>query len=291
MKDLIKLQDLTKQQIDDILNVAQDIIDGKNNQKLEDKIVANLFFEPSTRTHYSFNVAELKLNCKVINFSAKDSSLNKGETFYDTIKTFESFGVDALVIRSDVNRWYKELENKVNVRLINAGDGIYDHPTQTLLDLLTIKQEFKKLEGLKVLIVGDIAHSRVARSNIEAMEKMGMEVFVSAPKYFRDNSFDYVDFDEYLPKVDVINMLRIQNERLEKDLKYDVSLYNNEYGLNAERVGKMKNGSIIIHPAPFNRGVELNDDIVECANSRIFKQMTNGVYVRMAVLLKVLGKE
>mgnify|MGYP001044930994 FL=1 len=287
MKNLIRLQDLSVKEIDDILNTAQDIIDHKNNDKLDNKIVANLFFEPSTRTHYSFNTAEHKLNCKVLNFAPESSSINKGETFYDTIKVFESFGVDALVIRHKKDFWYKELLGKINIPIINAGDGKMDHPTQTLLDLLTIKQEFKTLKGLKVLICGDIYHSRVAHSNYECMTKMGMEVYFSAPKNLQDPQYQYADFDEYLPKVDVVNMLRIQNERLEEGLNIQ-SNYNEQFGLNSKRVSSMKNNAIIIHPAPFNRNVEINDDVIECNHSRIFKQIQNGVFVRMAVLLRSL---
>lgn len=288
MKNLLRLQDLSIEEINNILDLAQSIKDKKISPLVENKIIANLFFEPSTRTHYSFATAEARLGCKTIDFSPNSSSMKKGETFYDTIKTFESFGVDGLVIRDAKNQWYKELINKIKVPIINAGDGSADHPTQTLLDLLTIKQEFGKFEGLKVLVVGDISHSRVAHSNILNMRRLGMEVFVSAPDIFKDNQYNYVDFDEYISKVDVINMLRIQNERLEKDCKYNVQQYNKEFGLNNERLRKMKPNAIIIHPAPFNRNVEINDDVVESKPSRIFKQISNGVYVRMAVLLTIL---
>lgn len=288
MKNLLRLQDLSIEEINNILDLAQSIKDKKINPLVENKIIANLFFEPSTRTHYSFATAEARLGCKTIDFSPNSSSMKKGETFYDTIKTFESFGVDGLVIRDAKNQWYKELINKIKVPIINAGDGSADHPTQTLLDLLTIKQEFGKFEGLKVLVVGDISHSRVAHSNILNMRRLGMEVFVSAPDIFKDNQYNYVDFDEYISKVDVINMLRIQNERLEKDCKYNVQQYNKEFGLNNERLRKMKPNAIIIHPAPFNRNVEINDDVIESKPSRIFKQISNGVYVRMAVLLTIL---
>ena len=288
MKNLLRLQDLSIEEINNILDLAQSIKDKKISPLVENKIIANLFFEPSTRTHYSFATAEARLGCKTIDFSPNSSSMKKGETFYDTIKTFESFGVDGLVIRDAKNQWYKELIDKIKVPIINAGDGSADHPTQTLLDLLTIKQEFGKFEGLKVLVVGDISHSRVAHSNILNMRRLGMEVFVSAPDIFKDNQYNYVDFDEYISKVDVINMLRIQNERLEKDCKYNVQQYNKEFGLNNERLKKMKPNAIIIHPAPFNRNVEINDDVIESKPSRIFKQISNGVYVRMAVLLTIL---
>lgn len=288
MKNLLRLQDLSIEEINNILDLAQSIKDKEISPLVENKIIANLFFEPSTRTHYSFATAEARLGCKTIDFSPNSSSMKKGETFYDTIKTFESFGVDGLVIRDAKNQWYKELIDKIKVPIINAGDGSADHPTQTLLDLLTIKQEFGKFEGLKVLVVGDISHSRVAHSNILNMRRLGMEVFVSAPDIFKDNQYNYVDFDEYISKVDVINMLRIQNERLEKDCKYNVQQYNKEFGLNNERLRKMKPNAIIIHPAPFNRNVEINDDVIESKPSRIFKQISNGVFVRMAVLLTIL---
>ena len=288
MKNLLRLQDLSIEEINNILDLAQSIKDKEISPLVENKIIANLFFEPSTRTHYSFATAEARLGCKTIDFSPNSSSMKKGETFYDTIKTFESFGVDGLVIRDAKNQWYKELIDKIKVPIINAGDGSADHPTQTLLDLLTIKQEFGKFKGLKVLVVGDISHSRVAHSNILNMRRLGMEVFVSAPDIFKDNQYNYVDFDEYISKVDVINMLRIQNERLEKDCKYNVQQYNKEFGLNNERLRKMKPNAIIIHPAPFNRNVEINDDVIESKPSRIFKQISNGVYVRMAVLLTIL---
>ena len=288
MKNLLRLQDLSIEEINNILDLAQSIKNKEISPLVENKIIANLFFEPSTRTHYSFATAEARLGCKTIDFSPNSSSMKKGETFYDTIKTFESFGVDGLVIRDAKNQWYKELIDKIKVPIINAGDGSADHPTQTLLDLLTIKQEFGKFEGLKVLVVGDISHSRVAHSNILNMRRLGMEVFVSAPDIFKDNQYNYVDFDEYISKVDVINMLRIQNERLEKDCKYNVQQYNQEFGLNNERLRKMKPNAIIIHPAPFNRNVEINDDVIESKPSRIFKQISNGVYVRMAVLLTIL---
>lgn len=288
MKNLLRLQDLSIEEINNILDLAQSIKNKEITPLVENKIIANLFFEPSTRTHYSFATAEARLGCKTIDFSPNSSSMKKGETFYDTIKTFESFGVDGLVIRDAKNQWYKELIDKIKVPIINAGDGSADHPTQTLLDLLTIKQEFGKFEGLKVLVVGDISHSRVAHSNILNMRRLGIQVFVSAPDIFKDNQYNYVDFDEYISKVDVINMLRIQNERLEKDCKYNVQQYNKEFGLNNERLRKMKPNAIIIHPAPFNRNVEINDDVIESKPSRIFKQISNGVYVRMAVLLTIL---
>lgn len=294
MKNLFSLNNLSNETINHILNLAQSIKDNKIKNistLLKDKIVANLFFEPSTRTQYSFITAEMKLGAKPIDFNVSNSSLLKSESFYDTVKTFDSFNVDAIVIRDRQDKWYQQLLNKIKTPIINAGDGKCDHPSQTLLDLLTIKQKFGSFKNLKVLIVGDILHSRVAHSNISIMKRLGMEVFVSAPKEFQDKQYQYVNFDEYLPKVDVINMLRIQNERLSSKMKLSIKKYNELFGLNKARINKIKSNAIIIHPAPVNRNVEINDDVVEDKHSFIFKQIENGVYIRMAILLWILNKK
>ncbi|MDR2823459.1 MAG: aspartate carbamoyltransferase catalytic subunit [Mycoplasmataceae bacterium] len=294
MKNLLKLSDLTIKEINHLLDLAQDIKNHKikNYDKiLKEKIVANLFFEASTRTHYSFMTAEQRLNCKVMDFAPGSSSMSKGETFYDTVKTFESFGVDAIVVRHSQNEWYKALIGKTKLTLINGGDGTADHPTQSLLDLLTIYQQFKRFKGLKVLIVGDILHSRVAHSNILVMRRLGMDVKIAAPDEFKDPQYEYVDFNKYYPQVDVINLLRVQNERLQDKMKMSVTQYNKLFGMSMERVKKMKLNAIIIHPAPFNRGVEIDDEVVECSHSRLFQQISNGVYIRMAVLLWALGNK
>ncbi|MDR0739792.1 MAG: aspartate carbamoyltransferase catalytic subunit [Mycoplasmataceae bacterium] len=285
---LLKLSNISVEEIQDILKRAEAYANGLTSN-LSNKIIANLFFESSTRTHYSFITAEHKLNCKILDFSPAASSLVKGETFYDTVKTFVEFGVDAIVIRSDKNQWYKELEN-INIPLINAGDGTLDHPSQTLLDLLTIRQEFHKFKGVTVLIVGDILHSRVAHSNIQTMKRLGIKVLLSAPKEFQDSKYQYVDFDKGLLQADVVNMLRIQTERLQQKMSLSIVAYRKKYGLNKERLSKMKNKAIIIHPAPVNRNVEIDDDIVECHKSRIFKQIKNGVFVRMAIIERAVKK-
>ena len=287
--NILKLADLDVKEIEEILDLAASFKSG--NKKINyngEKIIANLFFEPSTRTHYSFEVAELKLGCKAIDFTAETSSIKKGESLYDTVKTFESLGVNAVVIRHKEDEYYKKLKN-INIPIINGGDGTKDHPSQSLLDLYTIKEEFGHFKGLKVLIVGDIKHSRVAHSNIKVMQRLGMEVYTSGPKEFRDDDLEFVDFEEYLPKVDVVMLLRIQLERHESVLNINKEEYNKKFGLNNESVIKMKENSIIMHPAPFNRNVEISDDVVECSKSRIFKQMENGVYVRMAMINKALS--
>jgi aspartate carbamoyltransferase catalytic subunit len=178
----------------------------------------------------------------------------------------------------------------IKTPLINAGDGTLDHPTQTLLDLLTIYQEFEKFKNLTVLIVGDILHSRVAHSNIKAMKRCGMKVLISAPKEFQDKQYQYIDFETGLKQADVVNMLRIQNERLDTKMSLSINTYVKQYGLNLKRVNMMKPKAIIIHPAPVNRNIEISDDVVECDKSRIFKQIQNGVFVRMAVLERAFKK-
>lgn len=288
--DILKLADLEVKEIEEILDDASAFKHGQKKVNYNgEKIIANLFFEPSTRTHYSFETAELKLGCKTIDFAPESSSMKKGETLYDTIKTFESFGVDAVVIRHREDEYYKQLEN-IKIPILNGGDGTKDHPSQSLLDLYTIREEFGHFEGLKVLIVGDIKHSRVAHSNIKIMERLGMKVYTSGPKEYRDEDLEFVDFDEYLPQVDVVMLLRIQLERHAEESNIDSEEYNRKYGLNKENVTKMKENAIIMHPAPFNRNVEIADEIVECSKSRIFKQIENGVFVRMAMIDKALNK-
>ncbi len=288
--DVLNLDNYTVDEINDILDKAQAFKDGKQVNYEGKKVIANLFFEPSTRTHYSFDMAALKLGCKTQNFNAGDSSLKKGESLYDTVKTFEMFGVDAVVIRHKENEYYKQLAGKLNIPILNAGDGTGNHPSQSLLDLLTIRQEFGKFEGLKIVIVGDIKHSRVAHTNIQIMKKLGMVVYTSGPEEYKEEGYDYVSLDEVIDKVDVVMLLRVQHERHTDKMQLTEEEYNRNYGLNENRVKKMKKEAIIMHPAPFNRNVEITDDIVECEKSRIFKQVENGVFVRMALINMVLGE-
>ncbi len=287
--DVLSLDNFTKEEINKILDLAEEFKNGKKVDYKGEKIVANLFFEPSTRTHYSFDIAALKLGCKTQNFDASNSSLKKGESLYDTVKTFEMFGVNAVVIRHVENKYYNKLVGKINIPILNAGDGTGNHPSQSLLDLLTIKQEFGKFEGLKVVIVGDIRHSRVAHTNFNVMKRLGMEVFTSGPIEYKEEGFNYINLDEIINKVDVVMLLRVQHERHIEQMIETIKQYHEKFGLNKKRIQNMKENAIIMHPAPFNRGVEIADDIVECDKSRIFKQVQNGVYVRMALLHMVLG--
>ncbi|MGH1285164.1 aspartate carbamoyltransferase [Bacillus toyonensis] len=291
MSHLLTMSELSELEISEILKDAEDFANGKESKTTEQTFVANLFFENSTRTRFSFEVAEKRLGLDVLNFSADSSSVQKGETLYDTIRTLESIGTKAVVIRHEQDRYFDELKDQVNIPILNAGDGCGNHPTQCLLDLLTIKQEFGSFEGLKIAIVGDIRHSRVARSNAETLTKLGATIYFASPEEWKDekNTFGtYENLDELVPEVDVMMLLRVQHERHDHYETDIMKEYHEKHGLTLEREKRMKEGSIIMHPAPFNRDVEIASELVECERSRIFKQMENGVYVRMAVLKRAL---
>lgn len=283
-KNLLKLSDLSTDEIIAILDRAQMFCAGVDVPVLSDKIACNMFFESSTRTQYSFNVAELRLGMRVVSFNPGSSSMNKNESFYDTVKCFDSFGPDTIVIRHVQNEYYNELLGHINAALLNGGDGTGNHPTQSLLDLLTIKQEFGRFEGLKCVIAGDISHSRVAHTNYEVMRRLGMEVVTAGPEEFLEKSLEQEDFDHAVKTSDIVMMLRVQHERHAEHMKLTKEEYHQAYGLTVERERTMKDKAIIMHPAPVNRDVELADCLMECPRARIFKQMQNGVFVRMAAL-------
>lgn len=289
MKNLLKLADLSIEEIYQILESAKQFKTKQDSTTFENKIVANLFFEPSTRTQYSFQVAQEKLGLKMISFNPEGSSLAKGETFYDTVLTFASFGVDALVIRHVENNYYNQLSN-IGVPIINAGDGTGNHPSQSLLDLYTIYEEFGTFQDLKIAIIGDIKHSRVAHSNLDVMKRLGMQVFISGPEIFKEEQYTYMPFEQAILEMDILMLLRVQTERHTQKVSYTNETYFLEYGLNVDRVKQMKDHAIIMHPAPFNREVEIASDVVECSKSRILKQIENGVYVRQAILKRSLEK-
>ena len=253
--------------------------------------VSNLFFEDSTRTKTSFDIAERKLGLQVVPFDVTSSSVNKGESLYDTVKTLQTLGVNLLVIRHKQDQFYKELK-EIDLPIINGGDGTGNHPSQTLLDLMTIHQEFGKFKGLKIGIVGDVKHSRVANSNAVALRKMGAKVYFSGPeKWFDEGAIingTYLSIDDLVKEVDVLMLLRIQHERHDEKMKISLNNYHKKFGLTLEREKTMKQNAIIMHPAPINRGVEIHDDLVESPRSRIFQQMRNGVFARMAILKDAL---
>lgn len=289
-KHLLELHSLDAPEILGILKQAQLFADGASTRDYEGRLVANLFFEPSTRTQYSFNVAEEKLGLRVVSFNPSSSSLKKNESFYDTIKCFDSFGLDILVIRHTDNEYYKPLLGHINAKVLNGGDGTGNHPTQSLLDLLTIQQEFGKFAGLKIAIIGDVAHSRVAHTNFDVMRRLGMDVCTSGPAEYMEEGMNFVPFEQAVRESDIVMLLRVQHERHSEGSSLSAQEYHDTYGLNEDKLNWMKKGAIIMHPAPFNRNVEIADSVVECIRSRIFKQMQNGVYVRMAAIKRALDK-
>ena len=286
MKGLLTLKEVDTNKIREIVEYALSLKSG-TTIAYKGKKMATLFFENSTRTQYSFQTAMLNLGIDVLSFNASASSVNKGETLYDTVRTFEALGLDGVVIRHKEDEYFKQLEG-IKMPIFNGGDGKANHPTQSLLDLVTIYEEYGHFEGLKVAIIGDIAHSRVAHTNIEVMERLGMKVYITGPKEFNDGSAEFIDYNEALKTCDVIMLLRVQFERLDQGMIMTNEEYFKEFGLSLDRVNMMKDNAIIMHPAPVNRGIEIADDVVECDKSRIYKQMTNGVYTRMAVISMVL---
>lgn len=294
MSSLVKLTDLTVHEIKGILNTANKFANGETWNSTKQLFVGNLFFEPSTRTRFSFEVAEKRLGLEVLNFETSNSSVQKGESLYDTVRTLQAIGANAVVIRHPEDNYFEELTQSISIPIINAGDGCGHHPTQSLLDLYTIQQDFPSFENLKVAIIGDIRHSRVARSNAEVLTRLGAEVYFSGPREWEDeqNQFgQFIDMDEAIESCHVLMLLRIQHERHHHSMNLSKEEYHQQFGLTIEREKRMRNDAIILHPAPVNRGIEIADELVECERSRIFNQMQNGVFIRMAVLKKALEKQ
>jgi len=285
---LLTTNELKVEEICQLLEDAKRFSEGMLWRPEQQMFAANLFFEASTRTKCSFEVAERRLGLGVIPFEVETSSVQKGETLYDTVKTLESIGVNAIVIRHGQDRYFDDLVGKINIPILNGGDGCGHHPTQSLLDLLTIQQEYGRFDGLKIAIIGDISHSRVARSNADALTRLGADVIFSGPEEWFDyhslNTARFKPIDEAIREADVVMLLRVQHERHQKKGSFTASEYHRQFGLTLDREKSMKPNSIIMHPAPVNRNVEIADSLVECKRSRIFKQMENGVYVRMAAL-------
>jgi aspartate carbamoyltransferase catalytic subunit len=295
IKHLIGLKGMSAQEITSILDRAcfWEQYPAKVTHFLQGKFIANMFFENSTRTRFSFEVAEKRLGAQVLNFSAAASSVQKGESIYDTVKTLEAMGIDAGVIRLKPNGVLPDLASKMRIPLINAGDGHNEHPTQALLDLYTMRKHFGEIRGLHVAIIGDIQHSRVARSNLWALQAMGARVSFCAPYNMQaeDLAEDaaYVSMEDAL-QADVVMMLRVQLERHEEgNIITTTQEYREQYGLTVERAAKMKPHAIIMHPAPINRNVEIDDALVECERSKIFTQIGHGVPIRMAVIERALS--
>ena len=297
---LLGINDLTKSDIDLIFKTAdsfKEVINRpiKKVPTLRDITIANLFFENSTRTKLSFELAEKRLSADIVNFTAGNSSLKKGETLVDTANNILSMKVDILVMRHPHSGAAKFLSDKTNTVIINAGDGTHEHPTQALLDCYSIKEKLGEVESKKVVLIGDIKHSRVALSNIFALQKLGAKVMVCGPttlipKYIKDLGVEVShDMEKALKWCDVANVLRIQLER--QDIQYFPSIreYSQQFQVNKEILQNIKKPITILHPGPINRGVEITSEIADSDNSIILNQVENGVAVRMAIIYLLAG--
>lgn len=290
MKNFLSVDELEIKTIDELMMRAIEFKNGSSTPQYEGTVV-NMFFENSTRTKHSFEMAEHQLGLHAMNFDVSTSSVNKGESLYDSVLTMQALGADIAVVRHGDNNFYEALKD-MDICIVNAGSGCGSHPSQSLLDMMTIKNEFGKITGLKIVIVGDIRHSRVAMSNMKLLKRMGAKVYFAGPDKFFDSSYleygEAIELDDALKIVDVIMLLRIQLERHENVMKTTQETYHELYGLTEKRYEQLLDHTIIMHPAPVNRGVEIAGNLVESKKSRIVEQMTNGVYMRMAILEKIM---
>ncbi len=299
-KDLVSIADLSATEITQILDTAAAFKDvGTREVKkvpaLRGKTLVNFFVEPSTRTRTSFEIAAIRLSADVINISASASSLTKGETLKDTAKILEANLADIIVLRHSSAGASQFLAERLRASIINAGDGAHEHPTQALLDTFTVREKKGKIAGLHVAIIGDILFSRVARSNIHALLKLGARVTLCGPPTLVPRSLEALgvsithDLDALLPEVDVVNLLRIQHERQRKEYFPSLGEYTAFFGLTKQRAERLKPDCLIMHPGPINRGVEIDSDIADSGRSVILEQVTNGLATRMAVLFLCSG--
>ena len=294
-KHLLGLEDLSREELLHILQTAEGFQDIstrsiKKVPPLRGRVVVNLFFENSTRTRMSFTLAAQRLSADVLDFAATSSSLTKGESLRDTVRNIEAMGVDVFVIRHTAAGAPHYITQCTNCHVINAGDGQHEHPTQALIDIFTIRERKERLDGLNVVIVGDIAHSRVARSNFWGLTRLGARVTFVGPATLVPRTFEKFgarvthDLDEALKDADVVNMLRIQHERMTSQVFPSTQEYIRLFGLTRDRLRKAKPDVLILHPGPINRGVELASDVADGPNSSILRQVSNGLAIRMAVL-------
>ena len=300
MKHLLTINDLGADGIEEILKTADTFAEVNRRpipkvQALRGKTVVSCFFEDSTRTRLSFETAARRLGADVMTFSAASSSLKKGESLRDTVATLDAIGADAFVVRhksagvpAQISRWTES-------SVLNAGDGQHEHPTQALLDCYTLRQHIGDLHGKRILVVGDVKHSRVARSNVAAFSALGAKVKLVAPQTLLPPSLDdwpvdvTTNLDGALDEADVVYLLRIQQERMDQALLPSLREYSQSYGLDAKRAARLKPGALILHPGPMNRGVEIAADVADAPNAVITEQVANGVSVRMAVLYLLLN--
>lgn len=311
MKHLLSAADLTADEAISILDLSDEmsLVNKRDNRKLptlRNKTVVNLFFEDSTRTRISFEIAAKRLSADLINFSAKGSSVSKGESLKDTVQTLAASGVDAFVVRHSASGAPYNIAHRgwIDTSIVNAGDGTHEHPTQALLDAMTIRERVygignthgRNLDGVKVAIVGDISHSRVARSNFHLLNTLGAEVHLIAPPTLMPGGFGtnkHFDIDEALTKVkpDVVMMLRVQLERMSASFFPSESEYHRNWGLTEERFSRLNSKTAIMHPGPMNRGLEISSVAADSAQSTVLQQVANGVNVRMAVLYSLISGE
>lgn len=308
MKHLLSIDDLNYEEAVSILDTAQELArvsdaPVKKLPTLRGRTIVNLFYEDSTRTRISFEAAAKRLSADVINFSAKGSSVSKGESLKDTAQTLQAMGADAVIIRHPASGAAKRLADSrwTNGSVINAGDGTHEHPSQALLDAFTIRKHLahgsNDLDGLKIAIVGDVLHSRVARSNVLLLNKLGAKVFLVAPPTLLPVGVESwpvtisYDLDQIIPEVDALMMLRIQMERMSDLFLPSAREYSRYFGLNLERVRNLKTNAIVMHPGPMNRGLEITAEAADSARSVIVEQVSNGISVRMAILYLLLAGE
>ncbi len=300
MKDLLTIDQLGADGINEIMKAADSFAEVCQRPvpkvpALRGRTVASMFFEDSTRTRTSFETAARRLSADTLNFSAASSSVNKGESLRDTVETIEAMGVDAIIVRHRSSGAPQQIAKWASASVINAGDGWHAHPTQALLDVYTIRQEGRSFEGLRIAIVGDIRHSRVARSNIEAFSALGAEVTVVAPPTLLPPHVDALgakvshDIDAVLAETDVLYLLRMQRERMDQALVPSLGEYHRAFGLTPNRASRLADNALIMHPGPMNRGVEISPEVTDDPRVRVLNQVTNGVIVRMAVLYLVLS--
>jgi aspartate carbamoyltransferase catalytic subunit len=300
-KHLLGLEDLSPAELETILDTAEEFVAVSETRRrkrteLAGKVVVNLFFEPSTRTRLSFGLAARRLSADTLDFTPGGSSLSKGETFIDTAKNIEAMGIDVIVVRHTTPGAPHLLAQHLKCSVLNAGDGAHEHPTQGLLDIFTIRRHKGRVEGLTVGLVGDIAHSRVARSNIHGLLKLGAKVIVCGPPTLVPRSIAELGvevshrLDDILPRCDVINMLRIQFERQRSGLFPSIAEYARLFGVDQERLRKAKPEVLLLAPGPINRGVEVTPEVADGPHSAILQQVTNGLAIRMAVLYLVCGQ-
>ena len=297
-KDLLGLEYLTPEEIALILETAESFKEVSTREikkvpALRGKTAVNLFYEPSTRTRVSFEVAAKRLSADVINIATETSSVRKGETLIDTGKNIQALKADIIIMRHNCSGAANMLARALDISVINAGDGWHEHPTQALLDIFTLKEKLGKIKGLNVAIVGDIAHSRVARSNIWGLTKLGANVIVCAPEMLLPMEIEKTgvkissNIDEALKNADAVNVLRMQFERDEGAAFPEQLDYYKRFGITEERLAKAKKDIVVMHPGPINRGIEMSSEVADGSNSVILEQVTNGIAVRMAVLFLV----